>query len=183
MKELFLYIMSDYQRYNGNRGSVIDILKYLFLGRNHCFNYSFLLRLSSRKNFLFPLALLMHKHLSVKYGIHIPRTTKIGYGFYIGHGIGIVINGGTVIGNNVNISHFLSIGTNNDKPATIGDNVYIGPNVCIVEDVRVGNNSTIGAGAVVVKDVPDNATVAGVPAKVISYKSPGQFIKNKVEIR
>ena len=125
----------------------------------------------------------MHKHLSVKYGIHIPRTTKIGYGFYIGHGIGIVINGGTVIGNNVNISHFLSIGTNNDKPATIGDNVYIGPNVCIVEDVRVGNNSTIGAGAVVVKDVPDNATVAGVPAKVISYKSPGQFIKNKVEIR
>lgn len=125
----------------------------------------------------------MHKHLSVKYGIQIPRTTKIGYGFYIGHGIGIVINGGTVIGNNVNISHFLSIGTNNDKPATIGDNVYIGPNVCIVEDVRVGNNSTIGAGAVVVKDVPDNATVAGVPAKVISYKSPGQFIKNKVEIR
>lgn len=46
----------------------------------------------------------------------------------------------------------------------------------------MGNNATIGAGAVVVKDVPDNATVAGVPAKVISYKSPGQFIKNRFEI-
>ena len=67
-------------------------------------------------------------------------------------------------------------------PAIIGDNVYIGPNVCIVEDMHVGNNATIGAGAVVVKDVPDNATVAGVPAKVISYKSPGQFIKNRFEI-
>lgn len=182
MKDLFLYIKSDYQRYNGEVGGVLKILRYLLFGRNHCFNYSFWLRLSSRKNVLFPLALLMHKHLSVKYGIQIPRKTRIGYGFYIGHGIGIVINGGTVIGNNVNISHFLSIGTNNDTPAIIGDNVYIGPNVCIVEDVHVGNNATIGAGAVVVKDVPDNATVAGVHAKVISYKSPGRFIKNRFEI-
>ena len=127
---------------------------------------------------MFPLALLMHKHLTAKYGIQIPRNTKIGYGLYIGHGVGIVINGGTVIGNNVNISQFLSIGTNKCTPAVIGDNVYIGPNVCIVEDVHIGNNATVGAGAVVVKDVPENATVAGVPAKVISYNNPGRFIKN-----
>ena len=121
----------------------------------------------------------MHRHLTIKYGIQIPRTTKIGYGFYIGHGVGIVINEGTIIGNNVNISQFLSIGTNKRTPAVIGDNVYIGPNVCIVEDVHIGNNATIGAGAVVIKDVPDDATVVGVPAKVISYNNPGQFIKNK----
>lgn len=178
MKDLLLYIKSDYQRYKGVLGGGKDILLYLLFGRNHCFNYCFWLRLASRKNILFPLAILMHKHLTNKYGIQIPRTTKIGYGFYIGHGIGIVINGGTVIGNNVNISQFLSIGTNKGTPATIGDNVYIGPNVCIVEDVNIGNNATIGAGAVVVKDVPDNATVAGVPAKVISYNNPGLYIKN-----
>jgi len=120
----------------------------------------------------------MHKRLTVKYGIQIPRTTRIGYGLYIGHGIGIVINGETIIGNNVNISQFLSIGTNKRTPAVIGDNVYIGPNVCIVENVHIGNNATIGAGAVVVKDVPENATVAGVPARVLSYSNPGMYIKN-----
>lgn len=179
MKEFFLYIISDYQRYKDKMGGVKDILYYLLFGRNHCFNYCFWLRLASRKNILFPLALYMHKRMTRKYGIQIPRTIQIGYGFYIGHGIGIVINGGTKIGNNVNISQFLSIGTNKGTSATIGDNVYIGPNVCIVENVHIGNNVTIGAGAVVVKDIPDNATAVGVPAKVVSYKDNSSFIHNK----
>ena len=46
-----------------------------------------------------------------------------------------MINGKTIIGNNVNVSQFLSIGSTKGTPATIGDNVYIGPNVCVVEDV------------------------------------------------
>jgi len=91
----------------------------------------------------------------------------------------LVINETTVIGNNVNLSQFTTIGSNHGKAATIGDNVYIGPGVCIVEDVVIGNNACIGAGSVVVKDVPENATVAGVPAKVISYKSPGRYIGNR----
>ena len=128
---------------------------------------------------LFPLAVLMHKHLTAKYGIQIPRTTKIGYGFYIGHGIGIVINAKTVIGNNVNISQFLSIGSNKGTPAVIGDNVYIGPNVCIVEDVRIGNSVTIGAGAVVVKDVPNNVTVVGCPAKIIGENKHPEYVHNR----
>ena len=82
----------------------------------------------------------------------------------------------------MNISQFLSIGSNKGTPAVIGDNVYIGPNVCIVEDVHIGNNATIGAGAVVVKDVPENATVVGVPAKVISYDNAGCFIKNRYQV-
>lgn len=179
MKDIFLYIQSDYFRYTGKKDSWIKILRYLFWGRNHCFNYSFWLRLSSRKNIFFPWALLMHKRLTRKYGIQIPRTTKIGYGFYIGHGIGIVINGGTIIGNNCNVSQFLSIGTNKNTPAIIGDNVYIGPSVCIIEDVKIGNDATIGAGAVVVKDVPERSTVAGVPAKVISYNNHSKYICNK----
>ncbi len=179
MKEIFRIIQSDYQRYKGNLGGVRTILLYLLFGRNHCFNYCFWLRLASKKNLLFPLALFMHKRMTTKYGIQIPRTTKIGYGFYIGHGIGIIINGKTVIGNNCNVSQFLSIGSNKGTPAVIGDNVYIGPNVCLVENVHIGNNATIGAGAVVTKDIPENATAAGVPAKVISYKEPGRFIHNK----
>lgn len=84
-----------------------------------------------------------------------------------------------MIGNNCNVSQFLSIGTNKRTPATIGDNVYIGPNVCIVEDVKIGNNVTIGAGAVVVKDIPDNATAVGVPAKVVNYNHKGVCIASK----
>lgn len=120
-----------------------------------------------------------HRQLSRKWGIQIPRTAKIGYGLYIGHGVGIVINPKTVIGNNVNLSQFLTIGSNKGTPAVIGDNVYIGPSVCIVEDVKIGNNVTIGAGSVVTKDVPENATVAGVPAKVLNYNNPGRFVNRR----
>ncbi len=95
----------------------------------------------------------------------------------------MVINGGTIIGNNVNISQFLNIGTNHNKPAIIGNNVYIGPSVCVVEDVKIGNNSSIGAGAVVTKDVPENATVAGVPAKVLNYKNPGRYVNQRWPIQ
>ena len=82
----------------------------------------------------------LHNHYSIKYGIQISYASQIGYGFYIGHGVGLVINPGTKIGNNVNVSQFLSIGTNNSTPATIGDNVYIGPHVSIIEDVKIGDN-------------------------------------------
>ncbi len=171
------YIQSDYYRYNGQSTSIVKL--WLYTLRNNCFAYTFWLRLSSVKGVFFPMCKLMHRRLSRKYGIYICPETKIGYGLFIGHGIGIIINPTAVIGNNCNLSQFTTIGTNEGKAATIGDNVYIGPSVCIVEDVVIGNNTTIGAGAVVVKNVPDDATVAGVPAKVVSYKTPGRYIKNR----
>lgn len=88
--------------------------------------------------------------------------------------MGIVINGDTKIGNNVNVSQFMNIGTNHGTPAVIGDNVYIGLGTCIVEDVSIGNNATIGAGAVVTKDIPADATAAGVPARVLNFNNPGR---------
>lgn len=93
--------------------------------------------------------------------------------------MGVVINGGTTIGNNVNISQFLSIGTNKHTPATIDDNVYIGSNVCIVEDVKIGSNTTIGAGSVVIRDIPESSTAVGCPAKVIGENKTPEYIHNK----
>ena len=101
--------------------------------------------------------------------IQILRKTKIGYGLYISHGGPVVVNPSTVIGNNCNLSQFVTIGSNEGKAAVIGDNVYIGPNTCIVEDVCIGDNATIGAGSVVTKDIPSNATAAGNYAKVLIY--------------
>lgn len=109
--------------------------------------------------------------------IDIPASTEIGYGLFIGHGKCIVINPTTKIGNNVNLSQFTTIGSNHGQAATIGDNVYIGPSVCIVEDIKINSNVKIGAGAVVIKDVPENTTVAGVPAKVLKVNSePNSYV-------
>ena len=121
----------------------------------------------------------LHHHYSIKYGIQISSASQIGYGFYIGHGVGIVINPGTKIGNNVNVSQFLSIGTNNSTPATIGDNVYIGPHVSIVENVKINNNSLIAAGSTVIRDVAPNSTVAGCPAKMIGENKHPEYIHNR----
>lgn len=127
--------------------------------------------------------LIRRKYIAVskKYNIQMPPETKIGYGLYIGHGICMVVNEGTVIGNNVNLSQFLNIGTNHNTPAIIGDNVYIGPSVCVVENVHIGSNTTIGADSVVTKDIPRNATAAGVPAKVLNYDNPARYISQKWE--
>lgn len=113
--------------------------------------------------------------------IWLPKTTKVGYGLYIGHGGPIIVNSTTIIGNNVNLSQYLTIGSNHGKAAIIGDNVYIGPNVYVIEDVHIGNNVTIGAGSVVTKSIPDNATAVGNYAKVINYNNPGRYIKDKWE--
>lgn len=180
LKAVFQYIKSDCQRYR-TTPSLLNILSLMLIGRNHCLRYSFWFRLSSRKNIFRPFAKLMLWRYSVRYGIQIPKETSIGYGLFIGHGIGIVINPTATIGNNCNLSQFTTIGANEGKAAVIGDNVYIGPSVSIVEHVKIGSNATIGAGAVVVKDVPENATVAGVPAKVLSYEQPGRYIMHRWE--
>lgn len=114
-----------------------------------------------------------------KRNISISPKTKIGYGLYIGHNGPIVVNPSAIIANNVNLSQFTTIGFNEGKAAVIGNNVYIGPNTCLVENVRLGNNVTISAGSVVTKDIPNNATAVGNYAKVINYNNPGRFILNR----
>lgn len=180
MKEIIKYVESDYKRYYKYSGKSKFFLHTIFHAltcNNHCYAYNIWFRLCKKKNILYPFALFMHYRLTRKYGIQIPIETQIGYGLYIGHGVGIIINGSTIIGNNCNISQFLTIGSNHGTPAVIGDNVYIGPSVCLVENVHIGNNVTIGAGSVVTKDIPANATIAGVPARILNFDNPGRYIK------
>lgn len=173
------YIKSDLIRYTGSYTKKLLLKHYI---RNQSFKYSFWFRLTKHKNiFIQFLAIYMHKRLTNKYLIQIPRNTKVGYGLYIGHHMCIVIAPTALIGDNVNLSQFTTIGSNHGKAATIGNNVYIGPNVNIVENVNIGDCSTIGAGSVVTKDVPENATVAGVPAHVLNYNNPGRYVNRRWE--
>lgn len=181
MDKVLTYIRSDYYRYTGKHSSLVRMFLYSY--RNHCFRYSFWYRLASNKNVLSFFARIVRSALSSRYGILISRKTQIGYGLYIGHGYGIIVNSSAVIGNNCNLSQFTTIGSNEGPAATIGDNVYIGPNVCLVENVKIGNNVTIGAGAVVTRDIPDDATAAGVPAKVLNYDKPAKYINNPWQIQ
>lgn len=171
---LFL-IKSDLSRYT-NDLRWLSFARFFFL--NQAFKYNFWLRMANSKNSL--IARFSRWRLSAlrkKSGIDISWKTNIGSGLYLGHGQSIVVSPSAIIGENCNISHFCSIGSNNGKAAVIGNNVYIGPNSCIVENVLIGSNVTIGAGSVVTKDIPDNATVAGVPARVLHFNEPGRFIK------
>lgn len=175
--DCFTLIKSDRYRLYGKAESSFSV----FIKHLKPFSSSvlFWLRLCQHRGWLWPICRLFYERASRKAQVQIPASTKIGYGLYIGHGICMVINGDTVIGNNVNLSQFLNIGTNHNTPAIIGDCVYIGPQVCIIEDVEIGNNSTIGAGAVVTKDIPEGATVAGVPARVLNHDNPGRYIGNR----
>ncbi len=169
--EIKEYVESDLLRY-AKAATLNTFLKSYV--RNRSFRYCFWFRLcESRNNFLFLIAAFMHERLSKKFGIQIPRRTKIGKGLYIGHHMSLVVHPYTVIGEKCNLGQFTTIGSNNNTPAKIGDNVYIAPGCCIVEDVTIGSNSIIGAGSVVVKDIPANCTAAGNPAKVISKKHRG----------
>ena len=132
---------------------------------------------------LYALALWRYNHYQYKYGINISFVTHIGKGFYIGHFGCIVVHPNTVIGNNVNISQGVTIGQTNRGPKSgvpkIGDGVYIGPGAKIIGAIHIGNNVAIGANAVVTHDVPDNAVVVGVPARVISMNGAEEYVNNK----
>lgn len=174
------YIKSDLYRYYGGFSWPI-FLKAMCLKKG--FYFMFWFRLAQSSNKLVSLIGKVMNTLLVRFsGIDIHHSTKIGYGFYIGHGGPVVISSAAIIGNNCNISQFTTIGTNHGRAATIGDNVYLGPNVCIVEDIVIGSNATIGAGSVVTKSIPENATAAGNYAKVLNFNEPGRYVTHRWQV-
>jgi len=104
-------------------------------------------------------------------GIEIHPGAKIGDGFFIDHGMGVVIGETCEIGNNVTLYQGVTLGgTGKEKGKrhpTIGDNVVISAGAKVLGSIKIGNNVKIGAGSVVLKDVPDNCTVVGVPGRVV----------------
>jgi len=122
----------------------------------------------------FFLARLISEKAKRKTGIEIHPGAIIGNNFFIDHGSGVVIGETAIIGNNVMIYHGVTLGgTANNKEKrhpTIEDNVIIGCGAKILGNITIGENSKIGANAVVLKDVENNSTIIGIPGKNIIKK-------------
>jgi len=105
-------------------------------------------------------------------GIEIHPAATIGDGFFIDHGMGVVIGATTIIGRNVTLYQGVTLGGTSLNPGkrhpTLLDNVVVGVGAAVLGDIVVGENSQVGAGSVVVKDVPPNSTVVGIPGRVVS---------------
>ena len=104
-------------------------------------------------------------------GIEIHPGARIGKGLFIDHGMGVVIGETCEIGDNVTLYQGVTLGgTGKEKGKrhpTIGDNVLIASGAKVLGSMKIGDNSKIGAGSVVLKEVPPNSTVVGVPGHVI----------------
>ena len=110
-------------------------------------------------------------------GIEIHPGAEIGEGFFIDHGMGVVIGETAIIGDNVHLFQGVTLGGTSTRRAkrhpTLQDNVVVGAGAKVIGDVTIGENAKIGAGSVVVTNVPSNATVVGVPGHVVAFADPG----------
>jgi len=103
-------------------------------------------------------------------GIEIHPGARIGKGFFIDHGMGVVIGETTVIGDNVTLFQGVTLGgTGKEKGKrhpTLGNNVVVGAGAKVLGNITIGNNVLVGANAVVLRDIPEDSTVVGVPGRV-----------------
>ncbi len=119
-------------------------------------------------------------------GIEIHPAAQIGRRFFIDHGMGVVIGATTIIGNDVLLYQGVTLGgTGNEhgkRHPTLHDNIVVGSGAKILGNIDIGSNSRIGAGSVVVDNVPENSTVVGVPGRIVRQKLliQGQLMHNRI---
>ncbi len=104
-------------------------------------------------------------------GIEIHPAARIGKGVFIDHGMGVVIGETAEIGDGCTIYQGVTLGgrslTRGKRHPTLGRHVTVGVGAAVLGAIRIGDGARIGGGSVVVKDVPENATVVGIPARIV----------------
>lgn len=103
-------------------------------------------------------------------GIEIHPGAQIGKGLFIDHGMGVVVGETSIVGNNVTLFQGVTLGGTGKETGkrhpTLGDNVVVGTGAKVLGNITIGSNSYVGANAVVLRSVPPNSTVVGVPGHI-----------------
>lgn len=109
-------------------------------------------------------------------GIEIHPGAQIGCGFFVDHGMGVVLGETTIVGDHVTLYQGVTLGgtgkQGGKRHPTLGNNIVVGVGASVLGDITVGDGARIGGGAVVVKDVPPYSTAIGVPARVVATRDP-----------
>jgi len=109
-------------------------------------------------------------------GIEVHPGAKIGEGLFIDHGMGVVIGETAEIGDNVTLHQGVTLGGTSTQRVkrhpTLGNEVTVGVGAQLIGNITIGDNSKVGAGSVVLNSVPPNATVVGVPGRVVAVRNP-----------
>jgi serine O-acetyltransferase len=117
-------------------------------------------------------------------GIEIHPGARIGEKFFIDHGMGVVIGETSVIGDNVVLYQGVTLGGTSlqkkKRHPTLGNNVVIGAGAKVIGAITIGDNSKVGSGSVVISSVPPNATVVGVPGRVVELRDPDNDTTEKL---
>lgn len=121
------------------------------------------------------LALFFQNRMSSEFGVDIHPAARLGHGLMLDHATGLVIGETAVVGNNVSILQSVTLGgtgkEDGDRHPKIGNGVLISAGAKILGNIRVGDGAKVGAGSVVLEEVPPHTTVAGVPAKIVGRPS------------
>lgn len=124
------------------------------------------------------MALFFQNRISVKFGVDIHPAAKMGRGIMLDHATGLVIGETAVVGDNVSILQSVTLGgtgkDEGDRHPKIGNGVLISAGAKILGNITVGEGAKVGAGSVVLEEVPPHTTVAGVPAKVVGRPASDQ---------
>lgn len=113
-----------------------------------------------------------HQRARLRCAVDISWSMKVGPGLKLLHGVGTVINGGAIIGTNVTVMQGVTIGATSHGTPIIEDDVVVCANATVLGGVRLGRGAVVGAGAVVVKDVPPQCNVVGNPSRIVPRTSP-----------
>lgn len=171
-REAVAAFSADLARNRGNLRMLIAILSFRVSHVASCHR-----KVNRLANIYAIPVILAHRFLTEwLFGMDIPAATKIGKGLIVDHGYALVINKHSVIGAYCRLRHCVTIGckVNDDgsqgASPRIGDHVDIGAHATIIGDIQIGDSAIIGAGSVVVKDVPERAVVVGNPAMVVKFR-------------
>lgn len=126
----------------------------------------------------YSLALFFQNRISMVFGVDIHPAAKIGKGILMDHATGVVIGETAVVGDNVSIMQSVTLGgtgkEHGDRHPKVGCGVLISAGAKILGNISIGEGAKVGAGSVVLQDVPKHTTVAGVPAKVVGAPTSEQ---------